>query len=230
MVFLSLPLRALAVRLGSSYTISISKIRGGKAIRTSKLKASYLEEIDQVVPRLVRASALEQNLVESTRLGEVTESEIISGGRRQEASKRSLFGFGLASVSGLNSGLMYDASLGWGIDWPQFRMKATWDLGIASTGFNSFFTSIAAGGNGYFSDRSGSPYAGAEVGFGWLKAADGGLLDSIQSTPLLGLVIGYEAFRNHTATGFLQAKLDALLNISEYNSPMIFSIQAGVNY
>ncbi len=220
------------LKLGSSYVLTFSRYERTQALSSVKLKASSVEEIDAILPRLVRASLNQTSIQSDIRVGEVTEAEAKANTLRKNAQKSFGLAVGFGGTNNLDGRhLFYDFGVGWSINWTSFRLKFLWDFAFQSQAW-SYFTSLVVGGNWYLTTREASPYVSGRMGFG-LGRPTGPITiidteNSVSSyeAPLIGAGFGWEFFRNHKKSIAVEFRTDILARkVEDLGVPMLFALQ-----
>lgn len=161
-------LRSRVLKLGSSYIMSVDKLKGEKVVFTAKMKASNAEDLDTVTARVVRSALNETRAEGNAQVDDVTEDEVTRGTRRQQATRQWKLGFGPAWGTNLNtdkSGLLFHLGFVWGLDphWDlDVAFKAT---GIDNTGSSAaYFSEFMLGANYHLTKSKNAPFLTFGVG------------------------------------------------------------------
>jgi opacity protein-like surface antigen len=163
-----LTLHPRLLKLGSSYIVSLDKMKGERIVHTAKMKAASAEDIDAVSARVVRAALRETKAAEDAQVGDVTQDEVSKTNLRIQTTRQWKLGFGPAWGDQMNvdkSGILFTLGFVWGID-PNFDL----DLGFRTTGFEksgesgAHFTEFLIGTNYYLTRSRNAPFLTAGVG------------------------------------------------------------------
>lgn len=163
-----LTLNPRLLKLGSSYIVSVDKMKGERIIHTSKMKAASAEDLDAVSARVVRAALHETKAAEDAQVGDVTQDEVSKTNLRIQTTRQWKLGFGPAWGDQMNvdkSGILFTLGFVWGID-PNFDL----DLAFRSAGFDksgesgAHFTEFLIGTNYYLTRSRNAPFLTAGVG------------------------------------------------------------------
>jgi hypothetical protein len=173
-----LVLRPKIVKLGSSYVVSLEKLAKGSVVRSGRLKAANLDELDTVAARLARAVVESKDVESDARVTDLTEAEAKRGSQRRQARQGYLVGLG--------PDLLYNA----GSDGPAYGVSAgyAWDITDAWIKLAGDFSSrggagllfVGIHGNYFFSERDVSPFVSAALGYGsaFIKSSSSFLPDT----------------------------------------------------
>src|SRR4051812_37136852 len=71
------------IRLGGSYILNLSKLKDGKVVYSSQLKAAQMDELDKVSTRLTRSVINGERAASNPRVGEITDQEAKEGTQRR---------------------------------------------------------------------------------------------------------------------------------------------------
>lgn len=225
------------LKLGSSYIVTVDKLKGERVLFTAKMKAATVDDLDTVSARVVRAALAETKAEATAQVDDVTEHEVTQGTRRQQATRQWKFGFGPAWGSNLNtnkSGLVYALGFVWGID-------SDWDVDIAfrGSGFDDTgaFTEFLIGSNYYLTRGKYAPFVTAGVGRGSavVSKANSSLFnpsDDIASGWMARVGAGYKFFRTSNVNVGIEANYSTLFATTSRtgNTPGVTTLLLSVYY
>ncbi len=168
-----LTLKPRLLKLGSSFIVSVDKMKGERVVFTSKMKAATADDIDAVSARVVRAALRETKATEDAQVGEITQDEVSKTNLRIQTTRQWKLGFGPAYGDQMNvdkSGIMFTLGFVWGID-PNFDL----DLAFRTSTFEksgesgAYFVEYMIGTNYYLTRGRNAPFLTA--GFGRSSAS-----------------------------------------------------------
>lgn len=237
-----LQLQPRLLKLGSSYIVSVDKLKGEKLVYTSKLKASSADEVDNVASRVVRSVLLETKAEEDAQVGDVAESEVAQNTRRIQTTRQWKLGFGPAWGNAMNtdkSGMNFLLGFVWGID-PNFDL----DLSLRSTGFEkkgesgAHFGEFMIGTSYYLSRGRNTPFLTAGLGRAWgsVSISDSTTLlntsDDTASGWAARVGLGYKFFRTSTVNLGIEVNYSQLFAETERSkrSPGLTSATLALYY
>lgn len=217
------------VKLGSTYIVSVSKIRGDKVVFSQQARSSTIEDMDTVANRVMRATINEVDFKADTRVTDVTQDQVSRGTRRIEATRQWYFGFGPASGNNLNtnnSGYFWQLGYSWGID-PHWSINLALEAAnLKNT--NAYFSNLQLSGDYFFTENSTTPYV--TVGFGHGSAAaqqeTQNFLDVSDDTAsgFTGSVgAGYRFFRTSSVNLGVGAKYTMIFDKTSHGNPSMFT-------
>ena len=216
------------VRLGQAYVLSVTRYQGGKAIYSSRQKASSVEQLDDAADRAVRAAMLSKPAKKDLRVGEVKRSEEDEMRRRIFSRSFTYFSFGPAGFNnmGIPSQLAYDLGLGhfWEVT-PNaaITLMAT---GTASGDLKTYFVLGQLGLRYYFTDEDFAPYVGGGLGFGGSASA------SSSATTIGGfggsIGLGMLFFRTSSTQFDVYASYSSIFGNNTIGAPGAYSIRIGI--
>lgn len=163
-----LVLRPRVLKLGSAYVLTIDKLKAGKVLFTSKMRASNAEDLDTVTSRVVRSVLNEVRAEGNAQVDDVTEDEVTRGTRRHVATRQWKIGFGPTWGNSLNtekSGLAFHLGFVWGVD-PHWDL----DLSFRATGIegknssDAYFSEFMIGTNYHLNKNKNAPFLTAAIG------------------------------------------------------------------
>jgi hypothetical protein len=216
------------IRLGQAYVMTLSKMKNGETIYSTKLKAEKIDELDRVAKRLTR-SVLESKSAGSQQLvGEITDEEAHQGTQRRPVRQAFYLGFGGASLHNLNTtGLGYSAGAAYTWDLNTLRLKL---FGEGDVNGAAFFVDGGIGGNYYLSREDVAPYLSADFGGGAAKV-DQGLLDGQTIGGFVfGVGTGVELLRTSSVNLDLGFRAAFLLHNNQLGSPEALSLRLGIYF
>lgn len=218
--------------LGSSYLVSIHRLKGEKVIFQAKEKAANLEELDRVVLRVVRSAMTGKGVKDDSRVGEITESERREVSLRKESLSLKYFGFGPTVFPWGDSGAALIAGLNYEVD-PNWGLRFHAHLG-SDTHERSTFAAMATIGLQYFlTETQFSPYVFANFGYG---GAVGGDLDRRATGFSMGAGLGLLLFRTSSTQLDLNLGYQSLLVATDLTNgrgrttPGMFGLTIGIVY
>lgn len=184
------------IRLGSKLVLRLGEYAAdtGDPIFSDSITSAGIEELDMLVPRVVKSVLLRKKIVETQTVENLTEKE---GRAWKKKHGEFYWGLGLPFGWTLNPG----SGMGYG-----FNLKAIYEMDYLRVDF--YLGGVAGGGNEsdmgifatdlsvnwLFSLTNFSPYAGAGVGFGSVFVRSDGF-DAAEGGPILTLNGGVEMFR-----------------------------------
>jgi hypothetical protein len=231
-------IRVKALKLGESYSVTATLSKDNKVVGSQKLK-SNADELDQVVPRLLRSLLQAGDVKEDAKVGEVTHDESEFRKTRKEAKPEWIMGAGTAGVANVNASRPYYHFTGGGsVDWTKFRLAALFDFSwhAGERSGNWIDTMISA--NFFLSDNQSAPYIGPNLGIGWvtrsLAPGEGDILSYLadyQSVFVMGVNLGWEFFRNFESSFALELNANyAFKNVGPRGQPVYFGIRGVVHH
>jgi hypothetical protein len=222
-------LRPSLIRLGQSYILNIAKVRSGKTVFSSKLKATKFDEMDKISLRLTRSVLSEERAGDKPRVGEVTDHESKEGSQRRPTHDRKYVAFGGSTLGQLNApGVGYSLGLGYSWDLNTVALKLLLDGNLSGS---ALFMNVGAGINYYLTSTDFSPYVSGDFGLGWSKSDGGSLISGANSAGFVfGLGAGVEFFR--TASVNLDIGLHASFMTVQngIGLPAAFTLRAGLYF
>lgn len=186
------------MRLGSSFILSVSKVRHGSIVFSQKAHAATIEDMDTVANRVVRAVIKEKRFETDTKVSDVTEDEKTRGMRRKDVVSQWFLGFGPAYSTNLNTtnmGLNLEVGYSWGID-PQAAIRLQADFGNMSQS-DALYTNFNLGVDYFLSENNTSPFVQVDFGYGGVTADDqNAILSSDRASGFtVGAGLGVRFFR-----------------------------------
>lgn len=221
-------LQSRLIKLGTSYVVSVDKLKKDKLVYTTKMKAANADDLDTVSSRIVRSVLRETKAQEDTQVGEVTRDEETQNTRRIQTTRQWKIGFGPSWGDNMNtsaSGMNFNLGFVWGLD-PNFDL----DLGFRSTGFTkdnesgSSFTEFMIGTNYYFSRARHAPYVSGGLGYVWATSSirDSNTLLNTSDDKYNGwggrLGLGYKFFRTSTVNLGVEVNYSKAFGITSRSS------------
>lgn len=233
-----LVLNARILKLGSAYILSVDKMKGGKVLFTSKMRAANAEDLDTVSARVVRSALHEVRAEQNAQVDDITEDEVSRGTRRHIATRQWEVGFGPAWGTNLNtdkSGLVFHLGFVWGVD-PHWDL----DLSLRATGIegknssNAYFSEFMIGTNYHFNKNKNAPFLTAGLGRATAGVSDSTIIlnDDTATGWAARVGAGMKFFRTSTVNLGLEANYTFLLaetSVSKKN-PGVASFLVSVYY
>lgn len=226
----SYSLRPSVVKLGTSYIVNLEKRVDGKTTHSTSLKARQVEELDDMMSRLVRSTITQVDAKKDARVSEVTEVESTQELRRKPIRKGGIVGVGPGALGKLHSpGLGYYFYLGRGWNIGPLVMGFRWDMCFnpdvtSGTAILSDFNVNLT----YFPlDTDISPFFTAEFGLGLARDAQ---VRSWAGGMELGATAGVALFRTyklHIQTGIRGV---ILVNTAFGESPTMGAVFIGASF
>lgn len=218
-------LKPRLLKLGAAYVLTIEKIEDGKTKFSSQMKAEKIEEMDNVVGRLVRSVITEVPVKGDARVADVTDNESVKGLQRRETVKRFYIGLGPGgSGKTMSVGTQFNWALGyyWEIN-PIAAVKVFYD------GTSDRFNYLGLGGNYYFSDHDSSPLVTGELGYGsaYRRSVDLAISESTNGF-VLGGGVGYQLFRTSKVNLELLVHAGLMLTTNSEGNPSKFGVRLGL--
>ena len=162
-----------AIKLGSSYIVSLTKLKDGALVYSDKLKTDSLDNLDVVSARLVSGAldnvAAEGNIAVDT----VTDSEVKGTTVKTKAMRQTFLGFGpskSANIGTSDAGVIFTAGALWGVD-HQVSIRAAYTTNNVSDS-GADMTGLQLGGHYYLNRKQHAPYAVGLVGYTRAEAHD----------------------------------------------------------
>lgn len=219
------------IKLGGAYVLTVSKIRQGKIIFTSKQKAASAAELDEAADRAVRAALISTPAKKDLRVGEVQEKDKDQIKNRILSKDSTYLGFGIAGFSNMGvTSTDYDFALGY--NWETTSHAAIRVLAnfVASSDFKTYFLDGLLGLNWYFTDESSSPYVFGGLGFG-----SAGTTSSSSSATTVGgfdgaLGLGYGLFRTSSTQFDMMLDYHLLSANNTIGNPGFYAFRIAVMY
>jgi hypothetical protein len=222
-----LVLRPTLMRLGESYVLGLSKLRGGKIIGSSQLKAANMDELDKVAERLTRSVLGGESAKANPRVGEITDHEAREGTQRRPTRSVNYVSFGGSVFSNLNSdGLGYSFGIGhgWDVNTAMIKIIVTGDFNQ-----DAWMLSTGLGGNYFFSMRDIAPYVTGDFGAAAAKIDGGGLLSGQTIGGFsLGAGAGIQFLRTAAVNLDLGFRANFLLRENQLGIPQSYSLRLGI--
>lgn len=183
--------------LGTKLYVELRELDAGMNVRAQRnLQAQNVEELDLVLPRLVRAIVTREPVEQTVQIETVTAKEGRDWGKKPGES-----GWGIGILAGFDAGRPVGFDFRWLYEMEHVRLN----VGIGGMGaaedesaFNVF--RLSTGVSYLFSTGEVSPYAGADLAYLDLEDAAG-------TGKGLGIIphVGVELFRLHRARVFFEA-------------------------
>ncbi|MBX9767818.1 MAG: hypothetical protein K2X47_11150 [Bdellovibrionales bacterium] len=216
------------LRLDETLMLTLQKLKGDQVERSDQIKVSDFDELDMVALRLTRAVLEDKPVRESERVDEVTRNEQQLVGRRKEAAKNWVVGFGPHTSRAMGT----DASLfnfHLGYSWlvkPQSEIKLFWDNSSASGSPSASLSYVGLGYTHLLSVGDRSPFFGGEMGYG---SASFSTLSSTTALPVSesakgfvgGLGVGYRFFRTSSINLDVQFRGAMIFDSGSLGKPMV---------
>lgn len=222
-------LRPTLLSLGASTVVTLEKFKGDKIIYSTKLKAMQVEELDDIVKRLVRSAIGEVSASKDVRVNEVSEAESQEGLRRRPALKGYHFGLGPAFFQNLNtSGAGYYFSLGYVFDVNKAFLKISGEF--AGKG-GALTANVGIGVMYFLSDTDFAPFLGADLGYGVARLDTGSLFSSDWvGSFILGPTVGVQVFRTSSVSLELSVRWAFFLNSGSLGAPSFLATKVGLYF
>lgn len=224
-------LKTNLLKLGSSYIYTAEKWVDGKSKYSTKLKATKIEELDEISQRLVRAVASGVVAKKDAHVDDVTEDEATQQLRKKTAQhKGTTLAIGPASLMNLGT-----SRVGY-----YFGIGRDWEMGNFSMGMRADLTFAASPSQNtavmfdfnlnfayYFLPTDISPFLQAEFGYGLAR-------DAISEGTFGGLDLGGMAgvaflrtYRIHPIAGL---RFNALVGSGFYQTPYAVTFVLGIAF
>ncbi len=222
-------LRTELMRLGGAYILTITKLKKGEAVFSSKQKAANLEELDEASDRAVRAAILGTPTKKDTRVGEVNPRDENQLQARIRSHNTRYFGFGAAGLSNMgNSKIAYNFAFGhfWEVT-PRTQIKMVVEL-FATNDWTTYLGDAQLGLNLFLSDEDTSPYLAAGLG----AAGSGSSSSSV--TSISGFAgsagVGVQFFRTSSTQFDIYAGYTIEFVNNSIGSPGALGARIGIHY
>ncbi|MBY0472350.1 hypothetical protein K2X30_14385 [bacterium] len=219
-------LRPKLIRLGESFVLSLAKVKDGKVVFSSQLKAAKIEELDKVAQRLTRSVISEIRATNDSRVGEVTDHESRDGTQRKATRKVTYVGFGGSVLSSLNtSGVAYSLAGAYGWDVNQMLISL-----LLQVNFKDTAQFLGAGLEAqYFLSMDGvAPYVSGFFGAGGAKVHDTILSGEMVGGFMAGVGGGVTVLRTSNVNLDLGFRANFLLRNNAFGLPQAYSLRVGV--
>lgn len=166
----AITLSSKLVRLKQSYILIVNKSNSKtkKNIFSSRLKAASFDDMDSIVPRVVKSVIQESSAKRSAEVDTVTESEVNDGSRRYQATSQKLFRFAAAWPQNMNSNRSAWQVAGgylWGVD-PQFDLGLLADFTFGQEHSDMRFVNFMINMQYYINKSKHAPYLIGGLGYG----------------------------------------------------------------
>ncbi len=222
-------LRSKLMRLGKSYLFSLEKHRQDTLIFSTQMKATQIEELDDVVRRVTLAVLREVPANKDSQVDDVTEDEATRGTRRRPARRGSFLAFGPASLSSLNAaglGFYLASAYAWDLNRVMVRLRA--ELTING---GALLSDFGLGASYFFSDRSIAPFVGMDVGFGAARIDRGSFfLNEGVSGFILAPLVGVHLLRTSAINLEIAGRVAFLLKRGSLGSPVAYTLRLGLYF
>ncbi len=213
-------LKPKLLKLGNAYIITLDKIKNGKIVFSSKLKAESIETIDSIVSQLVLAV-----IKENAPLNEQQSKE------RQQKKRQSgtSVSIGPALFSNLNTdsvAVNVSPALYWDVDIALIKLLA--DI---STYHGSSLINFGIGGQYFILEKNISPFIGGDFGYGFAKMRNA--LSSEDDSArgfAVGGVAGVQFLRFKFVNLELSFRIASVLDKVERGYPVVYALRLGVNF
>jgi hypothetical protein len=222
-------LKPKLIRLGEAYVLSLSKVRDGKVVFSSQLKAAHMDELDKVALRLTGSVILGKRASDDAHVGEITDQEAKEGTQRHATRKQTYLGFGGSSFGNLNSsgiGFSLGAAYAWDLNRARVKLLAEGDMNGSA-----FFASAGLGGSYFLSLADLAPYLAADFGAGAAKVDGGG---AFTGPTTVGFVVGFgagiELLRTSSVNLDLGFRAAYLLHSNDFGLPQAYSLRLGLYF
>ena len=216
------------LRLDETLMLTIQKVKGDQVDASDQIKVSDFDELDLVALRLTRAVLEGKPVQESERVDEVTRNEQQLVGRRKEAAKNWVLGFGPHSARSMEtSGTVFNFHLGY--SWlvkPQSEIQLSWDSSSSSGTPSANFSYMGLGYTHLFSTGDRSPFVSGEMGYGSTSFTRAGMIASETARGFVGGAgIGYRLFRTSNINLDLQFRGALLFDASSSANPGVYGFR-----
>lgn len=215
------------IRLGQAYVLTVTKVKKGSPVYSSRQKASTVEDLDDAADRAVRAAILSTPTKTDVRLGEVKPREEEQLKRRIQTRNTTYLGFGPGNFTNIGaSQISYDLALGH--NWEVTPNAAIFVLGnlVTAGDFRTYYAMGQLGLHYFFTDEDSAPYVGAGLGFGGAGSA------ASTATSIGGFAgsagIGWQFFRTTTTQFDLYASYESIFGNNTIGAPGVYSLRVGV--
>lgn len=222
-------LRPTLVRLGEAYLLGLSKVKDGKIVSSSQLKAAHMDELDKVAERLTRSVLIGERAKSNPRVGEITDQEARDGAQRRPTRSETYLSFGGSEFGNLNSsGLGYSLGLGhaWDVNVALIKLVAQVDINGAA-----WMATAGLGGNYFISTTDTSPYLTADFGAGAAKIDGGGVLSGETVGGFaVGAGAGVQFLRTSSVNLDLGFRAGYLLHSNQLGLPQTYAVKLGLYF
>lgn len=160
-----------AIKLGTSYIVTLIKMQDGRVVYSDKLKSDSLDNLDTVSARLVSGALDNVASDKSITVDTVTDNEVKGTTVKTKVTRQTFLGYGPSKSANLgtsNSGVMFTAGALWGVD-HQFSIRAGYSTNNVSKS-PADMTGISIGGHYYLNRKQHSPYAVGLLGYTWAES------------------------------------------------------------
>jgi hypothetical protein len=226
----SATLRPNVIKFGAMYLITLEKWVNGKPTFSTKLKTQQLEELDEVVQRLVRATLTQVDAKSDARVDDVTEQESNETLRHRQVRSGSVIGVGVASLGKLHAptlGYYFYAGRGWAIGPLVLGMRFDFCFSPELQENTAIFTDFNVNLTYYLLKTDFSPFVTGDFGLGLAR-------DALTTTTAGGMELGatagmalFRTYRIHVEVGLRGV---ALVSTSFADSPLMGSFILGASF
>lgn len=212
------------LRLDETLMLSIQKIKGDSVVGSDQIKVSDFDELDLVALRLTRAILEGKPVRDSERVDEVTRAEQQLVGRRKEAAKNWVLGFGPHTSGSMeNDSTLFNFHLGY--SWlvkSQSEVKLFWDSAAGSGSHSASLSYLGLGYTHLFSIGDRSPTLTAEMGYGGASYSSDAspAIESVKGF-VGGVGAGYRLFRTSSINLDLQLRAALVFNKGRAGNPVV---------
>ncbi len=221
-------LRPDLVKLGKSYVLTLSKVRGGEVQNTTQLKAQSIEELDKVALRVTQAVIANKKASDDAQVGEITNHEAREGTQRKPVRSLHYLALGGSLFGNLNSSkLGYSLGVGHGWDSNQMIIKVNGDLSIAG---DAALIAATLGLDYFLTAQDFAPYIGGNFGVGAAKSEGGFFSSSMIGGFVLAPEAGFQILRTSTVSMDICFRAEFLMNSNEYGHPAAYSLKVGLYF
>lgn len=167
-------LAASLVKLGSAYSLTLTKTKPNGSAFTQQTRATSVEELDVATDRLVRAVLADVAIDQDARLGDVTEQEASRQLRQTDVTRQWVFGLGPVVGSGFDAN---DPGISWALGYtfglsPEFSARAGLDFGSFDRGEKTFWD-VNLGGDYFLTEIYPGTFVTVEFGYGRARDVTG---------------------------------------------------------
>lgn len=222
-------LHPAVLRIGHAYIIQLEKLKGGKTVFSTELKANQIEELDKVTKRLVEAVLDEKKAGEEAQLGEITQTEQQGGKERKPSRRIHSLAFGGSLFSQMNAssiGYSLGGAFGWDLVDTILKIQADLSLCGAALFFNADLETMFL-----LSRRETAPYLAGAFGFGVTRSA---ATDTVSSQTVAGFDIGAGGgllfLRTSDVNLDIGLRFHLLLSANSQGNPLASTLRLGMYF
>lgn len=216
------------LRLDETLMLSIQKVKGDQVEGSDQIKVSDFDELDVVALRLTRAVLEGQPVRDSERVEEVTRNEQQLVGRRKEAAKNWVIGFGPHTSRAMGTDVSF-FNFHLGYSWlvkSQSEIQLFWDSTSGSGGSSASLSYVGLGYTHLLSAGDRSPTFSGEMGYGsssFTAPATATSAEVAQSAKgfVGGIGVGYRFFRTSSINLDVQLRGAMVFDRGSLGHPMV---------